>query len=199
MTGQAKKIWGLVLGLALIQTALLGSMVWDRVHLLRHGREIVLPVVPVDPRDVFRGDYVNLGYPITRIDRALVPAGVDETLKGGDRLYVTLEKDAAGEWQPVKASRKLEPAADLNHVVLKARTTSWWSPPPVSANKSAGPPVSLHYGIESYFVSEGTGHGIEAMVRDKKLKAVIAVDARGNAAIKALLGDGKPIHEEKPL
>ena len=49
---------------ALAQTAVLAGMVADRVRLLKSGREITLPIVPVDPRDFFRGEYVRLGYDI---------------------------------------------------------------------------------------------------------------------------------------
>jgi len=47
--------------LALAQTGVLAAMVIDRVRLLTSGREITLPIVPVDPRDLFRGEYVRLG------------------------------------------------------------------------------------------------------------------------------------------
>lgn len=50
------------LAVAGLQTAAIGHMVSDRVQLLRSGREIVLPIVPVDPRSLFRGDYVILSY-----------------------------------------------------------------------------------------------------------------------------------------
>src|SRR3712207_8325878 len=47
----------------LIQAGLLAAMVVDRALLLSRGTEIRLPVVPVDPRDFLRGDYVILSYP----------------------------------------------------------------------------------------------------------------------------------------
>ena len=40
----------------LLQAGLLAWMLADRVMLLKNGREIRLQVVPVDPRDLFRGD-----------------------------------------------------------------------------------------------------------------------------------------------
>ena len=47
-------------------------MVIDRVRLLKTGREITLPIVPVDPRDLFRGEYVRLGYDIGRVPLRLL-------------------------------------------------------------------------------------------------------------------------------
>ena len=58
---------------------------------------------------------------------------------------------------------------------------------------------NVHYGIESYFVPEGTGKDLEKMVADKKIAAVIAVGANGKAAIKALMIDGQRVVEEPLL
>jgi len=51
--------------------------------------------------------------------------------------------------------------------------------------------VSVSYGIESYFVPEGTGHEIEQELRTGDLTVDIAVDAQGRAAIKAMRRKGK--------
>jgi uncharacterized membrane-anchored protein len=55
------------------------------------------------------------------------------------------------------------------------------------------------YGIESYFVPEGRGRELERLVRDKRIAAVLAVDANGTAAIKGLAVDGRLVHEEPAL
>jgi uncharacterized membrane-anchored protein len=52
------------------------------------------------------------------------------------------------------------------------------------------------YGIESYFVPEGEGRRLEGLARDKRMAARVAVDGRGNAAIKGLVIDGVPQYEE---
>ena len=54
----------------LIQIALIGLMVADRVMILRTGVDVALQTRPLDPRDFLRGDYVVLGYDISS-----VPAG----------------------------------------------------------------------------------------------------------------------------
>ena len=51
-----------VILVAFLQTAALAWIVYDRVSLLEDGREVVLKNVPVDPRDLFRGEYVILNY-----------------------------------------------------------------------------------------------------------------------------------------
>jgi uncharacterized membrane-anchored protein len=165
---------------ALAQTAVLAYMVIDRVQLLRTGREITLPIAPVDPRDLFRGDYVVLRYDISS-----VPVG---QLEGGwprrnEPLYVTLEKNADGAWRPVGVARTMPSESNADRIVLKGRPgRGGWS--------------WMRYGIESYFVPEGEGRRLEAMVRDRKLAVLVAVDKSGNAAIKGLIIDGKLQYEE---
>jgi uncharacterized membrane-anchored protein len=57
----------------------------------------------------------------------------------------------------------------------------------------------VHYGIEDYFVPEGTGQELEKLVGQKKLDALIAVDGSGNAGIKGLMVEGKRVYEEPLL
>ncbi len=48
--------------------------------------------------------------------------------------------------------------------------------------------IEVEYGIESYFVPEGTGRMIE-QARDVKVR--VAIDSSGNSVIKHLLVDGE--------
>jgi uncharacterized membrane-anchored protein len=57
----------------------------------------------------------------------------------------------------------------------------------------------VRYGIESYFVPQGEGPRLEALARNRKLAALVAVDKSGNAAIKGLIIDGELQYEEPPL
>jgi hypothetical protein len=38
-----------------------------RIYILKTGKVIHLRTAPIDPRDIFRGDYVRLNYEISRI------------------------------------------------------------------------------------------------------------------------------------
>ena len=57
----------------------------------------------------------------------------------------------------------------------------------------------LRYGIESYFVPEGTGRALEAHLREIRIEAVLAVGRDGDVAIKGLKVDGKLVAEEPLL
>ena len=77
--------------------------------------------------------------------------------------------------------------------MLKGRVlTSWKSENPASTT------LSVRYGIEQYFVPEGTGRALEAKVRDHKIKAIVAVSSDGTSALKGLVVDGER-HEDPPL
>jgi uncharacterized membrane-anchored protein len=182
---------GIVLALAVVaaaQTGVLAYMVIDRVLLLKNGREITLSVVPVDPRDLFRGEYVRLGYTVSTVPVKLLDGPQPDR---NAPFYVVIEKQADGSWRPIKVQTTL-PAAETSpdRVVLKARTRWGW--PRSEAN------VLVRYGIESYFVPEGQGRRLEDLAREKKLAVRVAVDGRGNAAIKGLLIDGV-LQYEDPL
>ena len=64
-TGNRTIVAALVVALA--QIGFLGWIIAGRAAILRDGREIVLKVEPVDPRDLLRGDYVRLCYEISSI------------------------------------------------------------------------------------------------------------------------------------
>ena len=187
MTSPRKILLALAV-IALAQTGVLAAMVIDRVQLLTSGREITLPIVPVDPRDLFKGEYVRLGYAIGRLPARLLDG---PRPRPNAPFYVVLEKNAQGAWMPLKISRTKPDEASPDRIVLKARSAFRW-PPGASPNAD----LRVSYGIESYFVPEGQGKRLENLAREKRMAALIAVDARGNAAIKGLVIDGVLQYEE---
>ncbi len=193
------KRYGLLLALvALVQTGALVKIVYDREALLKSGREIVLPVQPVDPRDLFRGDYVILGYDISQVT---LPSAIESAnlgvLRRGDPVYVTLQPVANGGWIVTGLAETYPSHGTAGGVTLKGRVTYGPFTDPRSPSTGAQR-VSVRYGIESYFVPEGTGRKLEADVREKKIQAIVAVGSDGTAAIKGLMIDGER-HEAPPL
>jgi uncharacterized membrane-anchored protein len=179
----------LALLVALLQTGALAAMILDRARLIATGREIVLPTVPVDPRSLFRGDYVILNYEISTVPAADLVA---KPGNDGDSLYVLLErrrKDGAENWAPISASRSRPQATGADRIVLAG-----WQVGQVRNNQT--PSVRVRYGIESYFVPEGTGKDLEARVRAEALSVIVAVGSGGQAAIKGLVLDGKTRYDE---
>lgn len=188
-----KYLWPLLIGVAIVQSAALAKIVWDRDRLIKNGREIAMQVLPVDPRDLFRGDYVILGYGISPIRETPIAPDVVEKLRTGSAVYVTLRSDADNVWKPVAVGMAYPETTDPQDVVLKGRVTSIWQ----TANKT-NPSVSVSFGIEKYFVPEGTGKPLEQAVRDKKIQAIVAVGPDGAAALKGLIVGGER-REAPPL
>jgi uncharacterized membrane-anchored protein len=181
-----------ILIVLVLQAIALAWMIGDRQSMLDAGRVVTLKVVPVDPRDIFRGDYVVLNYDVSRVDVHVV-AGDDE-FQSGDTAYVTLKQN--GEyWGAVAISHK--PPTDASGLVTLKANVSYQDP--VVAAPNAGDLarwVSLSYGVESYFVPQGTGHAIEEEARKGVLSVDVAVDANGRAAIKAMRRAGKVFYVE---
>ena len=169
------------------QCAVLGWMIAERVHLLTTGQEIVLDVVPVDPRDLFRGDYVRLGYTAERIPRRLFaePPGHQ-----GAPVYVVLAKDSASRWLPVKA-QAMKPATLAKDEIAVRGKIRW-------PDDRAGV-VNVDFGIGSYFVPEGDGLKIESDVAKHQVQVRVSVNGDGKAAIKGLLVGGTSAYTEPLL
>jgi len=188
MTSERRNMWLAIAVVTAAQIAVLAWMVWDRVRLLSTGREIVLEVVPVDPRDLFRGDYVILSYDISRVRIPLIK----NRLNVGSVVFATLQKAKDGKWKFYAAGPERPESVSSDQVVLKGRVRY----ASISSRQGSGFPTVLNYGIESFFVPEGRGRELEKLIGKKKLAALIAVDKSGNAAIKGLIVDGERIYEE---
>ena len=176
-----------LIAVALVQTAVLGWMIVDRNRILASPQQVVLDITPVDPRSLFQGDYVALGYAISQQS---VPGAKSEALHYGVPVYVTLQKAPDGAWTATGAALD-RPAPAEGQVVLRGLVDNSW-------NDGTQTTARLRYGIESYFVPEGTGTSIEDMVREHRLQALISVDSAGRAAIKGLILDGQ-LRVEEPL
>ncbi|MGZ8408404.1 MAG: GDYXXLXY domain-containing protein [Hyphomicrobium sp.] len=189
--GQTSPMRSALIAVALLQSLVLGWMVFDRVSLLSNGREIKAAVVPVDPRDIFRGDYVTLGYGFSTGAELALPEGVRQ----GDTIYALLKSNGPAEWTLAGVSEAEPVVSGYGEVVLKANVDYVRrSPQPGAATVGR-----LRYGIERFYVPEGTGRDLEAQVREKRIVAVLAVGSDGKVALKGLEADGKRIVEEPLL
>jgi uncharacterized membrane-anchored protein len=178
--------WLAIAAAGIVQTAVLGHMIWNRYTLLSTGREIVAEVIPVDPRDLFRGDYVILGYGFGQAQNVSLPAGT----RTGHVVYTTLKKADGTKWETAAVTGEYPKSPDAETVVLKGRVTHVYEDP------ARGLTGGIRYGIESYFVPEGTGRDLEQQVRNHKIDAVLAIGSDGEAAIKGLIIDGQRLPAE---
>lgn len=96
------------IALVLLQVLLLVGIAGYRQWWAATGTRVVLRTEPVDPRDLFRGDYVRLAYGITNLD--LDQFGMREDFRHNDPIYVLLEREADGTYRPASLS-KSEPTS----------------------------------------------------------------------------------------
>ncbi len=193
-TDWKKSFWTLLVVVALVQSAALLKIVYDRDRLLKSGREITLPTQPLDPRDIFRGDYVTLGYDITSVKKSSTATDPDfNGLERGAAAYVTLTPAPAGGWTLAHIGTQYPAVVAPGDVVIKGLVKSLW--PSVCAGEST---AVLRYGIETYFVPEGMGRALEDQVWAHKIEAIVAVGSDGTAALKGLVVDGER-HVDPPL
>ena len=155
------------------QLAILIAMIGLRAIPLVTGQTVLVRVQPVDPRDLFRGDYVTLSYDFSRGSRSGIQ-GLSESEVWGSKktegrpVYVTLVPDSDRvHWR----ADKYTVAKPDGGLFLKGQMGRYGS---------------LQFGIESYFVQEGTGHMYEQAIREHKLSAELAVTSSGQAALRSL-------------
>jgi uncharacterized membrane-anchored protein len=176
--------YGAALAVAfMVQAGLVGWLVADRALLLKNGHEVRLAVVPVDPRDLLRGDYVVLSYDISRLDSDKL-AG-DDVFAVGDPIYVTLTE--TGDASAITHAKP----ADRTWIKGKVGTILTRD----AACGAACQTYVVDYDIEKFFVPEGTGHELEQLRNGQHLAVDVAVGADGRAALKRLLVDGATRYE----
>jgi uncharacterized membrane-anchored protein len=180
---------------ALLLCGLILAMVYQRAGILRNGQEVRLEIVPVDPRDLFRGDYVVLDYRISAVD---LPKDAASAFSRGQKVFVTLRANETGIARAVAVSAE-RPAVSGTDIII-AGTVTAAEVCPFGENgirdcKSPKRAVRVKYGLEKYFVPQGEGKIIETTEKSR-LEVVAAVTPSGQSAIKRLLIDGKPVHDE---
>jgi uncharacterized membrane-anchored protein len=140
---------------------------------LQTGDEVLLKTAPVDPRDLFRGDYVILSYQIGNLDLPSLTSN-NEEFENGDKFYLSL--DVEDGYATASKIHKNPPKQGL---FIRGTVMS------VSRGR-----LRAEYGIESYFVPEDEGRIIE---RRSGLDVKVAIDNFGNAVIKSLILDDKEV------
>lgn len=175
---------------AALQTAVLGYMVESRASILRSGADIKLKTLPVDPRDLLRGDYVILSYPISTIPKAIVTGEVP-TSSGRVRLAVRLKAGADGLWTATEASFGAL-APQEGSVVLRSLPFEYYS----AAEGALPETLFVTYGLERYYVPEGEGKVLEDARNQEELEVEARVSQDGTPQIARLVLRGEPIYDE---
>ena len=190
-------LWPKIALLVAVEVAALAAMVADKQWTLNTGTQVVLQTEPVDPRSLFMGDYARLAYPISRLrlDGENALAG-DKDFRRHDTVWVALKVDADGA-KPVSVHRERSAIVPgllaLRGEVQNSSDYEWDR----ATNKSVRQrTLQVRYGIEQYYLREGTGGQVERPRGGEKVSILVAIDARGKAGILAVLFDGRERYRE---
>jgi uncharacterized membrane-anchored protein len=168
---------------------ILSGMIVGHAWPLWTGRVVTMKVVPLDPRDLFRGDYVHLDTAASQLYRETAVARANpswtvirpldrvfDEARSGWVVFVQLEASPSGDYLPVSVSRTAVPGA-LN---LRGRV-----------RYPGGTFLAVDYGLDAFYMQEGKGRRIEEAIRQRRnVQMQVAIASSGQARIKTLLIDG---------
>jgi len=145
-----------------IQLIFILGTVYSNEKKLKSAKEIIVKLAPLDPRSIMQGDYVVLDYDISRAAQKAIKKKtlkkIKVVLSPQNNLYVF--------------DSILSPTQNIilkkDQVVMNGKITK--------RNR-------VHFGIENFFVEEGTGLEIERKAKFATLK----VTSKGDAFITKLL------------
>ena len=179
--------------------AILAGMMVGHAWPLWTGETVLLRARPIDPRDLFRGEFVRLDTPATRLFIAgsapTAPAnaipvrgvggwqgirdGADPFADRSRTVYVQLERRASGEHEPMTISdAPIENAINLRGDVR---------------GRFSGGVIVVDYGLDAFYMQEGTAKPVEQAFATGRVQMQVAVASSGRARIRTLLVDGVPV------
>lgn len=151
----------------LLQMGVLAAEYLGSVWPLWFGNAIMVKTAPVDPRSLFRGNYVQLSYAISSVDDKLT----SDDFSYGEVGYVTLRKE--GDLYVATGLQRERPS---DGTFIRGRVRSTFNG------------YRLEYGIEAYFMPKD-----KALQTEKEVvqgaRAEIYLLPSGKAAISRLICD----------
>ncbi len=157
----------IMLGCAIgLQAIILVGLLVQAAMPLWTGQEVRVKIMPVDPRSMFRGNYVQLNYGIGQLPENALDADINKP-RIGEVIYVILKADANNVYHYAKATLE-KPSQGIflrGHITHNTR------------------PYRVKYGIEAFFKPKEKTLELEQQLRKGGI-AVIMVSASGKAALK---------------
>jgi uncharacterized membrane-anchored protein len=164
-------IWALFFALIILQWFFSLSSIGHNENVLKYGSLHKLRLAPVDPRDVLRGEYIQLAFKDDSVatDSAAVDKGYTGTLH-----LLTFQKDSVGFSVPSKIFDKAPGGSDF----LKVEVYQY--------DVKSG---TVNYPFTKWYLQEGEGPDAEARYR-KALSDSDAIDSAAYALVKVYNGHG---------
>lgn len=163
VSGRIQLLLGLIV---LLQVIVLGMQIAQSERKLTHGQTIKLELAPIDPRSLLQGDYVKLRYTIASPEAG---SRLGDDLRYNQKVAVVLEPAASGVYLFKEVLRQ-GAARKPGEIVLNGKWNGY---------------NGFIYGIENYFVPEGTGREVERTAKFAEVK----VGTNGDAILVRLLSE----------
>lgn len=136
--------------LAALQIYLPASWAIESDETLSYGKVLKFRTIPVDPKDLFRGNYIALNFENTRI----TVSDADDW-KEGDNIYIVLNVDEA-QFATYSYYEKDKPRPDINFVTATVKHIS----------RSPEPYVEIEYPFSKFYVEESIAKAAETAYRN---------------------------------
>ena len=146
------------------------------------GETILLKTRPIDPRDLFRGDYVILNYEISEIETTKLPKNIIDGYKEdyyqlqNKEIFVVLKTSPTYhevEYATLeKPNSKLFLKGRIQWVNIEYKSTNNQNPDLSSQELLS---VQVQYNLDKYFVPENTGRDLEDLASKGQLAAKVKV------------------------
>lgn len=155
----------LVVGVLIFQLTIVGTMILNGMRPLWYGRTVTCLAHGIDPRDLMRGDYVELAYDFNEL--SLSDSTIDRDIdlpasfRYGDRLYVTYRESDTGivvtgvfTHRPQSTMNFLKATVQGRSDIEKEDSVKGWAT------------IRVRYGIEEYYTDSRTAHVVETSIRN---------------------------------
>lgn len=155
-----------MIAIIVLQLAMVSVQIVNNEWILSRGKQVKLALQPLDPRSMLQGDYLELRYRINFPDQLESSSG---SFKTNPKVKVILAPDSTGSHlYSYKAiyqdGMKLKPG----EVIINGKYNGY---------------DSIYYGIENYFIEEGTGRDWEQRTNF----AMVRIGSTGNALLEDVL------------
>ncbi len=156
----------------LLPLVILLSMTIKPLSATFSGHPIVLDTEPVDPTDLFYGDYVILNLEINSVPASKISEGLLQEMKKKERddywadkmtVYSVLE-----EKEGVYTVKEVTEQKPENDIYLKGRMYVYSDMPDDAVHH-------IDYGLNRFYLEENTGTAMEAKAQQGKLRVNVKV------------------------
>ncbi len=134
------------------------------------GKEIRLRTTPVDPRSLFRGNYAQLAYEISRIDSRVFPQNAD--LRIGEVVYIILTPAESGDLYAFSSASLQKPESG---VFIRGRIQR-------RVERGEYEQFRIRYGVEAFFAPKERALALEESLGEGGI-ALLRVSDTGKARL----------------